>query len=51
MSMYIETSSSTSNPERWIAAATPSIENMALMTSSPFSMVSFGLRLMRSPPP
>lgn len=41
ISMYIVISSSTSKPERWMAAAAPSMENMALITSSPFSMVGF----------
>lgn len=51
MSMYIETSSSTSKPDLLIAAATPSIENMARIVSSPSSIsgLSFFLLMLRSP--
>ncbi len=50
MSMYMETSSSTSNPDRWIAAATPSIENIDRITSSPFSIRGCSFFFAISPP-
>lgn len=51
MSMYIPISSSMSKPERWMAAAAPSIENMARITSSPSTISTFGFPRLMPPPP